>query len=168
MAANDLKLKLGTAIVWTDGGANDFDHGVSFADTDAYEGDSVDLGAAFHDSYAVYMTIDYGGTAHDAGAVFELVLFYSDDNTWTNQAVTGTAQQFHSGSEDEYAAKGQPGGALVCSNDSNANDEQCLGAISPLGRYIVPVVINRSGQTAGAAADFELKLVPLIRHPESA
>lgn len=168
MAENDLLLKQGTAIVWTDGGANDLDHGGTFADGEAYAGDAVDLGAAFYPSYAVYLKFDYGGTAPTAGELVEVVFFCRHNNTWTNTPVTGTAAQFQSGSEDEYLVKGSSVGVATCSNDSNQNDEQCIGELIPLGRYVVPVVVNRSGQSLGAAADFELRLVPLIDHPEAA
>jgi|GEM_PF-5644308 len=169
MATNDLQLKQGTSVTWlSTGGSAVLDHGGTFADGEAYMGAELDLGATFDAAFAVYATIDTGGTAPTAGNIIEFRVTTSYDGTLWGGGVTGSAAQYKSGEEDEWASGLDPLGVIVCTNDANTNITQLINPTwVPSGRYVVPVVINRSGQTLGAAADFELRLTPLIYHPEA-
>jgi hypothetical protein len=146
--ANEVLVKLGSAspatITLT-----------SLANNAAREGVKIDLGATFSARYTIEFTLQTGATAPTIGATYELWLGWSThvtagtDNpaglTGADAAWTGIG----SASVDESKMQLDLAGALVLVDETDTDMRQYF-TVTAKSRYVIPVVVNKSGQTTHA------------------
>lgn len=144
------KLEQGTAVIWGDAGATS---GVTVTNNmtlDALANDagrmgaSGDFGALWEMDYAVYLWIETG-TAPTAGNQYELYMAESHDGINWPGKVTG-ADAAYPTTVDDNKKQLNFITSLFVTADTNITLKQGPVYYTPAARYIVPVVVNKSGQ----------------------
>ena len=149
----DFNLKQGTAKTWINSGG---DYGITFAsvaDNAARQGAKGDLGASFAEEWGVLFAIETGSVAPSAGEAYELWWAGSPNTTAGTDnpgGASGTDSAYKAGEVDEWKKQLMFVGALSCTNDANTIQTQML-SFSPKFRYGMPVIVNKSGQTANSS-----------------
>ena len=161
----------GTSVVWGEAGAAGVTDTLSLdglASTKARMGAAVDLGANFHQRYAVQLRVE-SGTAPTAGTGrVALYLASSFDGSVWPAGVTGSDAAYKDGEEAEWLAQLAGGYVmdLIATNDGNALQIQTPVIWVPPARHVVPVVYNLLGQafrdeTTATDNDSRVILTPL-------
>lgn len=162
------KQEQGTAIIWGEAGASGVTATLTFealANAAGRMGAAVDLGAAWDQEYMVALWIETG-TAPTLGAVYELYLACSHDNSNWPGNVTGSDAAYPATVADNKKRLWPPVTMLVCTADANTVLKQQPVIWRPSARYVAPVVINLSGQAVrdevtATNNDSRVILVPL-------
>ena len=167
MALPDYSEKsLGTPITWRDSGGTAAITLASLADGAARKGARVDLGANFSASYALYLTVVTGTTPLE-GSVVEVYFGESPDNTLFPGGLASGDGAFTLGT-NELNLRQIPGPSAFVLQPASAGTTCTQGPFlyRPTGRYVQPVVVNRSGGSTAlsATAGHIITLVP-IRDP---
>ncbi|GIW83221.1 MAG: hypothetical protein KatS3mg105_5028 [Gemmatales bacterium] len=140
----------GTAIVWGENGASGVTHVLSLnnlANGAARSGVYADLGANIPDAYLVFLVMETGATAPTAGLTYEVYLVSSHDASVWPAKLNGTDASYTPGSNDiNLRQAGSPAAVLVATADANTVLRQAPMVWYPRGRYVQPILYNRSGQ----------------------
>jgi hypothetical protein len=140
----------GTPIVWGESGATGVTHTLSLnnlANGTARQGAYADLGSEIPDAYLVFLVMETGATAPTAGNTIELYLVSSDNSTTFPAKVTGSDGAYTVGTNDANLRQaGSPAAVLVVTADANTVLRQNPVMWYPRGRYVAPIVYNRSTQ----------------------
>jgi hypothetical protein len=174
--ANEVLVKMGTAIVWadtTDFGGSPIARTVqidltSVANGAARQGVKVDLGATRADRYAVTLRVELD-VAATSGTTVDLYWAPSPHTTagtanpggvsGTDAAYTGTAGDSIADSVKQLDHIG----SLVCTADAATVVQQQAWIYSPPERYGSPVVFNQSGQAfEGDAVEMSIIFNPIV------
>ena len=178
--ANEILLKNDTAIVWAD--ASDYSPAAgvtytrtaqidltSLATAEAREGAKVDLTATRAPSYRVRFCPELN-VAPASGATIEIYFGFSNSGTAgvdNPGSLTGADADYTGTTGDTVGdtVKQLVGPFVyVCTSDlADISLPMDIGILNPTQRYIVPVVLNSSGQALeGDAVEMYLALIPII------
>lgn len=161
--ANEILVKQGTALVWTSSGGDYTLDMTSLANNAGRAGAKADLGATFPPRLLVIAEFDFNA-APTAGNTMNIGLAASHNNTDFDAEVSGSDSAF---SSDDDFRRLHPVGALSVSNDTNP--QQSSWVVYTPSRYIVPVVMNKSGQAlTSTGTDQIITIVPLIDEVQDA
>ena len=166
--AAEILLKQGTTLVWTSSGGDNAMDMSSLANDAARQGAKDDLGATRAAQYEVVLQYDTGSVAPTAGETVDVFWASSDNATagtnnpggtgGTDSAYTGYSTDLDDSLENLIFL-----GSLVVTNNADQIHRQTICVFSPPNRYGFPVVVNRSGQTAGSTGtDHRVEIHPII------
>lgn len=150
------KIKQGTALSWKASGGDAVLTLTSLTNAAGRAGGVIDLGALFARRYSVRHKTKCG-TSPAAGKLLRIAFAFSPDNANWPAGVSGSDSAFSDLDLFSQAIEVRP-----MSLDNSTNSQQSVGSMSPLARYVVPIIWNESGVALSATAgDHELVIVPL-------
>lgn len=157
------QLQQGTALTWAASGGDYTITMTSVTSTNGRQGVKGDLGANWARTYSVLFTSSVGSAATN-GTVIELYAGRSNSATaGTNNpgGLSGTDATFNT-TPAEYKLQLDYIGSLVLSNNAGTGIQKQWFTFYPRSRYIIPVIVNSSGQTLGSTAgDHTIVFLPI-------
>ena len=163
------KIEPGTAVIWGEAGASGVTKTLSFdglAAGSALMGEVADLGAQFDEEYLVFLIIETGTAPSATISTVDLYLPCTDNTGRYPAKVTGSAGAYTLGTAN---ANLKQAGAMITSlsatNDTNTILCQAPVIWRPVGRYVVPILVNNMDQairdeTTATNNDSRVILVP--------